>query len=227
MKNGRKIKDLLYEQVARIGKVFSSPKRLELIELLCQGEKTVEVLAKEANISLKLASAHLRELRTAYLVDTERQGKNIYYRLVDKSVADLWVQIHNLAEERLMELQSALQKIASQPNDLVPSDREGLLRAARKGEVVVLDVRPAEEYLTAHLPFARSIPLNELLQRIKELPKDRPIVAYCRGPLCLMAPDAVALLKEEGYSAHVLRDGVAEWSTNNPIKLHGLPVNAG
>lgn len=227
MKDGRKIKDLLYEQVARIGKVFSSPKRLELIELLCQGEKTVETLAKEANISLKLASAHLRELRAAHLVETERQGKNIYYRLIDKSVADMWVQIHTLAEERLMELQLALQKIASQPSDLVPSDRDGLLRAARKGEVVVLDVRPAEEYLTAHLPFARSIPLNELRQRIKELPKDRPIVAYCRGPLCLMAPDAVALLNDEGYSAHLLRDGVAEWSATKPIKLHGLPVKAG
>lgn len=212
MKGARKIKDLLYEQVARIGKVFSSPKRLELIELLCQGEKTVETLAREASISVKLTSAHLRELRMAHLVETERQGKNICYRLADKAVADLWVQIHTLAENRLIELQMALQKIATQPDELVPSDRASLMKAARKGEVVVLDVRPAEEYLAAHLPFARSIPLGELRQRLDELPKDRSIVAYCRGPYCLMAKDAVELLRQEGYSAIHLRDGVAEWA---------------
>lgn len=211
MEEARNIKDMLYEQVARIGKVFSSPKRLELIELLCQGEKTVETLARETTISVKLVSAHLRELRMAHLVETERQGKNIYYRLADKSVADLWVQIHTLAEERLIELQLALQKITTQPDDLVPSDRESLMKAARKGEIVVLDVRPTEEYLSAHLPFARSIPLEELRLRLSELPKDRSIVAYCRGPYCLMAVDAVALLKQEGFSAVHLRDGVAEW----------------
>ncbi|MFA6119888.1 MAG: metalloregulator ArsR/SmtB family transcription factor [Sideroxydans sp.] len=213
MKDARKIKDLLYEQVSRIGKVFSSPKRLELIELLCQGEKTVEMLASEASISVKLTSSHLRELRMAHLVETERQGKNIYYRLANKSVADLWVQIHTLAEDRLIELQLALQKIATRPDDLVPSDRENLMKAARKGEVVVLDVRPSEEYLNTHLPFARSIPLDELRQRLSELPKDRAIVAYCRGPYCLMAIDAVTLLKQEGYSAVHLRDGVAEWAS--------------
>lgn len=217
MKNARNIKDQLYEQVARIGKVFSSPKRLELIELLCQGEKTVETLSRETSISVKLTSAHLRELRMAHLVETERQGKNIYYRLADKSVADLWVQIHTLAENRLIELQLALQKIATQPNDFVPSDRESLMKAARKGEVVVLDVRPTEEFLAAHLPFARSIPLEELRQRLSELPKDRSIVAYCRGPYCLMAKDAVELLRQEGYTAIHLRDGVAEWAVASSL----------
>ncbi len=211
MKDARNIKDMLYEQVARIGKVFSSPKRLELIELLCQNEKTVDTLARETSLSVKLTSAHLRELRLAHMVETERQGKNIYYRLADKSVAALWVQIHTLAEERLIEMQLALQKIATQPDDLVPSNRESLMKAARKGEVVVLDVRPTEEYLAAHLPFARSIPLEELRQRLAELPKDRSIVAYCRGPYCLMAVDAVELLKQEGYAAVHLREGVAEW----------------
>ncbi len=211
MKDGRKVKDLLYEQVSRIGKVLSSPKRLELIELLCQGEKTVEMLAQEASISVKLTSAHLRELRTASLVETERQGKNIRYRLANREVADLWVHLHTLAEERLIELRLALQKIAGDAGSLTASNRESLLKAARKGEVVVLDVRPTEEYLTAHLPFARSIPLNELRQRLEELPRDRTIVAYCRGPYCLMATDAVELLKQKGYSAIHLRDGVAEW----------------
>lgn len=215
MENPRKIKNVLYEQVARIGKVFSSPKRLELIELLCQGEKTVETLAREAAISVKLASSHLRELRMAQLVETERRGKNIHYRLANQSVANLWVQVHTLAEERLVELQLALQKIATQPDDMIPNDRESLLKAARKGEVVVLDVRPAEEYLAAHLPFARSIPLEELRQRLAELPKDRSIVAYCRGPYCLMAVDAVALLRKEGYTALHLRAGVAEWAVSS------------
>jgi len=218
MENPRKIKNILYEQVARIGKVFSSPKRLELIELLCQGEKTVDTLAREASISVKLTSSHLRELRMAQLVETERQGKNIHYRLANQSVANLWVQVHTLAEERLVELQLALQKIATQPDDMIPNDRESLLKAARKGEVVVLDVRPAEEYLAAHLPFARSIPLEELRQRLAELPKDRSIVAYCRGPYCLMAVDAVALLKREGYTAIHLRDGVAEWAAPSKSK---------
>ena len=215
MKNARDVKDLLYEQVARIGKVFSSPKRLELIELLCQNEKTVETLARETSLSVKLTSAHLRELRLAHMVETERRGKNIYYRLADKSVADLWVQIHTLAEERLVDLQSALQKIAKEPDNLVPSDRESLMKAARKGEIVVLDVRPAEEYLAAHLPFARSIPLDELRKRMSELPKDRAVVAYCRGPYCLMAKDAVELLNRDGYTAIHLRKGVAEWAFVN------------
>lgn len=212
MESGRRVKDALYGQVARIGKAFASPKRLELIELLCQGEKTVEALANEASISMKLASAHLRELRLAQLVETKRQGKNIYYRLVDKTVADFWVRIHTLAEERLIELHMTLKDIATHTHELAPMDRESLLKAARKGEIVVLDVRPSEEYLVAHLPFARSIPLSELRHRLDELPKDRIIVAYCRGPYCLTAPDAVTLLKAEGYSAIHLRDGVAEWA---------------
>ncbi|MBY0580004.1 MAG: metalloregulator ArsR/SmtB family transcription factor [Burkholderiales bacterium] len=211
MDNARQIKNLLYEQVARIGKAVSSPKRLELIELLCQGEKAVETLAQESSISMKLASAHLREMRNANLVETRREGKNIFYRLADKGVADFWVMLHSLAEDRLVDLQMALQHIAMQPNDLVPNDRETLMKMARRGEVVVLDVRPTEEYLVKHLPFARSIPLDELRQRLSELPKDRPIVAYCRGPYCLMAKDAVELLRREGFSPVHLRDGVAEW----------------
>lgn len=212
MENGRQIKNILYEQVARIGKAISSPKRLELIELLCQGEKAVETLAQEASISMKLASAHLRELRNARLVETRRDGKNVFYSLADKRVADFWVNVHSLAEDRLVELQEVLQDLSLLPEELVPNDRESLMKAARKGEVVVLDVRPAEEYLTAHLPFARSIPIGELRQRLDELPRDRPIVAYCRGPYCLMARDAVALLRQGGYRAAHLKEGVAEWA---------------
>lgn len=211
MTDTRRLKDLLYEQVARIGKAASSPKRLELIELLCQGEKTVDTLAREAAISMKLASAHLRELRAAHLVETEKQGKYVVYRLANRAVAEFWVAIRSLAEDRLVELRLALEQMASNPRELAPRDRETLIKQARKGEVIVLDVRPPEEYQAAHLPFARSIPLDELQARLSELPKDRLVVAYCRGPYCLMARDAVALLEKEGYAALRLPEGVAEW----------------
>lgn len=207
----RRAKDILYEQVARIGKATSSPKRLELIELLCQGEKTVETLAKEAAISMKLASAHLRELRSAHLVETERSGKNIYYRIANRDVAEFWVAIRSLAEDRLVELKMALAQITNAPKELTPKDRDALAKAARKGEVIVLDVRPTAEFEAAHLPYAQSLPIDELKMRLSDLPKDKTIVAYCRGPYCLMAKDAVDLLRQKGFEAIHLPEGVAEW----------------
>lgn len=214
----RSIKNHLYEQVARIGKAMASPKRLELIELLCQGEKTVEVLAAQAEISVKLASAHLKELRLARLVETRKDGKYVLYRLASHSVADLWVSLRAEAEERLVELQLALASIVAHGDDLESLDRASILRKAQAGEVLVLDVRPLDEYASAHLPHARSLPLDELKQRLAELPKDTPVVAYCRGPFCLMAKDAVELLQKKGYRAFHLTDGVAEW------RAHGLPL---
>ena len=216
----RTLKNHLYEQVARIGKAVASPKRLELIELMCQGEKTVEVLAAQAEISVKLASAHLKELRQARLVETRKDGKYVQYRLASTSVADLWVTLRSAAEERLVELQVALASIIEHGDDLEGFDRAAILKKARAGEVLVLDVRPAEEFATAHLPHARSLPLDELRKRLAELPKDMPVVAYCRGPFCLMAKDAVELLRKKGYRAFHLTDGVAEW------RAHGLPIEA-
>ncbi|MDP1526269.1 MAG: metalloregulator ArsR/SmtB family transcription factor [Rhodocyclaceae bacterium] len=207
----RRVKDILYEQVARIGKASSSPKRLELIELLCQGEKTVDTLSREAAISMKLASAHLRELRSAHLVETERSGKNIYYRIANREVAEFWVAIRSLAEDRLVELQMALAQITNAPKELKPKDRDALVKAARKGEVIVLDVRPTEEFEAAHLPYAQSMPIDKLRSQLSELPKDKTIVAYCRGPYCLMAKDAVELLRQKGFEAIHLPEGVAEW----------------
>ena len=211
MNDSRRIKDLLYEQVARIGKAACSPKRLELIELLCQSEKTVDTLAREAAISMKLASAHLRELRAARLVETEKQGKYVIYRIANRAVAEFWVSIRSLAEDRLVELRSVIEQMVSHPKELAPQDRDNLVKMARKGDLVVLDVRPTEEFLAAHLPFARSIPLDELKLRLSELPKGKSIVAYCRGPYCLMAGDAVELLRKRGYDALRLPEGVAEW----------------
>jgi rhodanese-related sulfurtransferase len=214
----RELKNQLYEQVARIGKAVASPKRLELIELLCQGEKTVEMLAAQAEISVKLASAHLKELRLARLVDTRKDGKYVLYRLASTSVADLWVNLRSEAEERLVELQMALTSIVEHGDELQGVRRADILRRAAAGEVLVLDVRPEDEYAAAHLPHARSLPVDELKKRIAELPKDVPVVAYCRGPFCLMAKDAVELLRKKGYQAFHLTDGVAEW------RARGLPV---
>lgn len=216
MNTNREIKDALFDQVARIAKAVASPKRLELIELLCQAPKPVDMLAREAGISIKLASAHLKELRTNRLVETERQGKQIIYRIASPEIPRLWVLLRLLAEDRLFELQDALRRISSAEDEWHGADRADLMRKARDGEVVVIDVRPGNEYAQAHLPFARSMPLPELRARLAELPKDKTIVAYCRGPYCLMSGDAVALLRAQGYSALKLRDGVAEWAAAVP-----------
>jgi rhodanese-related sulfurtransferase len=214
----REAKDRLYEQVGRIGKALASPKRLELIELLCQCEKPVETLAQQADISVKLASAHLKELRMARLVETRKEGKYVFYRLADPGVADLWVSLRVLAEERLLELQVALRSLARAGSELIGVEREALLRQARQGEIVIIDVRPNEEFEAGHLPHARCLPLSELKRRLRELPKGKPIVAYCRGPFCMMAGEAVELLRKKGFWAQRLEDGVAEW------RHRGLPV---
>jgi len=214
----RELKNLLYEQVSRIGRALASPKRLELIELLCQSEKTVEMLSLQADISVKLASAHLKELRVARLVETRKEGKYVFYRLADQGVAGIWVGLRGLAEERLVDLQMGLSSLVTHGNDLRGVDRNSILKQARSGEVVVIDVRPEDEFAAGHLPYARSLPLPELRKRLNELPKNKPVVAYCRGPFCMMAKDAVALLQKRGYRAFRLDDGVAEW------RARGLPV---
>lgn len=208
----RALKDLLYEQVARVGKALSSPKRLEMLELLAQGEKTVEVLANEAAIDIKLASAHLRVLKESRLVEARRDGRFIAYRLAGEDVAGLWANLHTVATEHRVELQVALNRVVAGPERLTEETRRSLLAKAKKGDVIVLDVRPEPEYQTAHLPHARSIPLAELKRRLAELPKGKEIVAYCRGPFCLMSNEAVALLKKRGFKARKIADGVAEWS---------------
>ncbi len=219
--NGRKLKNLLYEQVARIGKAVSSPKRLEFIEVLSQGEKSVEQLAAATDISVKLASAHLKGLKSARLVEARREGKNVYYRVVDAQVAEMWVTLRALAEGRLLELQAAMKEMVSHPGELAPVSGKQLLAQARRGDVIVIDVRPETEYRTAHLPHARSIPLAELKARLGEIPKGKPVVAYCRGPFCLMAIEAVGLLAKKGIKAARLEDGVSEW------RARGLPLANG
>jgi rhodanese-related sulfurtransferase/DNA-binding MarR family transcriptional regulator len=221
MTTPRDIKNRLYEQVARIGKAAASPKRLELLELLCQGEKTVETLAQQADIDLKSASAHLKELKAARLVAARKDGKYVYHRLADDAVAAFWVNLRSLAEVRLAELQTVVREFLADPEHLAPVDRRAILGKARQGEIIVIDVRPEQEYEGGHLPYARSIPLAELKKRLADLPRRKEIVAYCRGPFCMMAKDAVALLRQKGFKAVRLEDGVAEW------RAAGLPVETG
>ncbi|MGB5235776.1 MAG: metalloregulator ArsR/SmtB family transcription factor [Candidatus Macondimonas sp.] len=216
--NNRTTKDLLYEQVARIGRAIGSPKRLELLEVLAQGEKTVEALAAELDIDMRLASAHLKALREARLVVARRAGKYMIYRLSSSDVAGLWVTLREVAEAHLVELRVALQSITADPQQLVSLDRAELLEQARRGAIIVIDVRPQDEYQTAHLPYARSMPLAEIEQRLDELPRDREIVAYCRGPFCLLSEEALQRLARRGFRVRKLSDGVSEW------QAAGLPV---
>lgn len=218
--NARLSRDLLYEQVARIGKAVSSPKRLELLELLAQGEKTVEALAAELSIDIKLTSAHLKALRDARLVTSQRDGKFMIYRLSGHDVAPLCVMLREVAEAHLVELRVALNQMVANPARLASIGREALLAQARRGDVVVIDVRPQAEYDAAHLPFARSMPLEEIERRLAELPRDKEIVAYCRGPFCLLSDEAVALLRARGYRVTKIADGVSEW------QAAGLPLEA-
>jgi len=211
-------KTQLYEHVARIGKALASPKRLELIELLAQGEKTVDLLAMQTGMDMRLASAHLRTLREARLVETRREGKFIHYRLSDRDVARLWMNVREVAEEHLVELRLALDQMATSPDVLSPESRDSLLAKASRGDIVVIDVRPDAEYAAGHLPHARSMPLSELRKHLAELPPGKQIGAYCRGPFCLMSDEAVSLLRRRGFTAHKIADGVTEWQAS------GLPI---
>jgi len=216
--NNRALKDLLYEQVARVGKALASPKRLEILEMLAQGEKAVETIAAEVAIDVKLASAHLKALREARLVQSRRDGKRMVYRLSGQDVAQLGVTLRQVAEEYLVELRLALQQMMAEPDRLLQVGRKELMAQAKRGEVIVLDVRPSDEFDTAHLPYARSMPLAELEHRLSELPRGADIVAYCRGPFCLMSDEAVKLLKKRGFRARKTFDGVSEW------RAAGLPL---
>ena len=207
----RQFKDDVYEQIARISKATAAPKRLELLDLLSQGPRTVEVLADLAGITVGNASQHLKILRAARLVDAQKQGLYVEYRLAHEEVADFFVGLRTLAQSRLAEVERMAREYFERRNGLEAVERGELVRRVRSGEVTVLDVRPVEEYLAGHIPGARSIPLTELAARLQEVPKDREVVAYCRGPYCVMAVEAVDLLRRKGFTAHRMEQGVADW----------------
>jgi rhodanese-related sulfurtransferase/DNA-binding transcriptional ArsR family regulator len=220
----RRFKDSMYEQLARLGKAISAPKRLELLDLLCQGPRTVEALAEQAAISVANASQHLQVLRAARLVDAEKKGLFVEYRLGGDDVGRFYVAVRSLGEARLAEVAQVANAYFEQRGALETVDGDELLRRVRAGEVTVLDVRPAEEYRAGHIPGALSIPVDELKSRIKQLPKSRELVAYCRGPYCVMAVEAVELLRKKGFKAHRLEQGVADWRARGwRVEREGAP----
>ena len=214
----RQFKGAIYEQLARIGKSLASGPRLELLDLLCQGPRTVEALAREAGQSTANTSHHLQVLRRARLVGAEKSGVHVTYRLADDGVCALFQALRQLAESRLAEIELVTRQFLLERGAMEPVDGEVLIRRVRSGEVTVLDVRPVEEYRAGHIPGALSIPLEDLERRLGELPPDRQVAAYCRGPYCIMSLDAVDVLQRHGFDAVRLEEGVPDW------RGRGLPV---
>jgi len=219
--DGREAKDALYDQFARIGKAVASPRRIELLELLAQGERSVEALARASGLGLTTASAHLQVLRAARLVATRRAGTRVFYRLAGDDVVELVGTVRRLARARLAEVEQVVGAYFGARDTLAPLGREELMDQVSRGQVLVLDVRPREEFEAGHIPGALSIPLEELRARLDELPADAEVVAYCRGPYCVLAPQAVELLDAHGLRARRLAEGLPEW------RLAGLPVSVG
>ncbi|MHB8188774.1 MAG: ArsR/SmtB family transcription factor [Dermatophilaceae bacterium] len=219
----RAAKTELFEQYARVGKALSAPKRLDLLDLLAQGERTVDALARAAGVGVSTASMHLQTLRAAGLVRTRKEGTSVHYRLSGDDVAGLYADLRDVALAHLADADRAA--VAYLGGDDVGEaedvPREELMRRARSGQVVVLDVRPHHEYASGHIPGAVSVPVEELEQRLAELPADIQVVAYCRGAYCVLAYDAVRLLTRHGRSAKRLREGMLEW------RLAGMPIQSG
>ncbi len=207
----RQFKNGVYEQLSRVAKALAAPKRLELLDLLCQGPRTVESLAGQSAISVANASRHLQVLRAARLVDAEKRGLYVEYRLADDEVCRFYVSLRALATSRLAEIDLVTRAFMERRGALEEVHGEELIRRVRSGEVTILDVRPVEEYEAGHIPGALSMPIADLKARWANLPKDRDVVAYCRGPYCVMAVDAVNLLRKKGFKAHRLEQGVADW----------------
>jgi rhodanese-related sulfurtransferase/DNA-binding MarR family transcriptional regulator len=213
-------KAALYDAFAQTGKALGSGKRLELLDLLAQGERTVDALARAAGLNLTTASAHLQTLKQAGLVATRRDGVRIHYRLAGDDVAALYALLRQVAQTHQAAVEPARTAYLG-ADDAEAVDRDALVARAREGGIVLLDVRPAEEYAAGHIPGAISIPVDELADRIAELPADAEVVAYCRGAYCVLAHDAVRLLGARGRKAVRLTDGMLEW------RLADLPVDSG
>ena len=217
----RDIKDPLYAQFARIGHALGSPVRIELLDLLAQGEKTVEALSEHSAAGLKNVSAHLRVLRQARLVETRRDGTYVYYRLADGDVGRFVRDLQHLGRKRLAEVQQVARQYIDDRDELEPVTQAELRKLVREGDVTVIDVRPGDEYEAGHIPGALSIPVSELQRRLRELPKRREVIAYCRGPYCVFSLEAVTLLRKHGFRARRADDGLPAW------RDAGFPVALG
>jgi rhodanese-related sulfurtransferase len=215
----REFKDRLYAELARIAKALDSPRRLEILDLLAQRERSVEDLAAEVELSVANASRHLQVLRAARLVEARKDGLRVYYRPAGPNVHEAVRGIRRLAEERVAEVDRLVGTYLGGRDDMEALSRAELSRRMRRGDVVVVDVRPAAEYRSGHIRGALSVPVEELDVRVASLPRRKDIVAYCRGPYCVMAYDAVARLRAKGRRARRLADGFPEW------RAAGLPVD--
>jgi rhodanese-related sulfurtransferase/predicted transcriptional regulator len=215
------LKKQLFAQFARVGKALANGHRLELLEFLAQGERTVEALAQLAGLTVANTSQHLQQLRQSGLVETRKEGLHVHYRLADPAVADLLAVMQKLADKQLAEVERIVRSYLTARDSLEPVSRQDLLERAAAGGVTVLDVRPPEEYAAGHVPGALNIPLKDLEQQLKALPRRQEVVAYCRGPYCVLAFEAVAQLRAHGFQARRLEDGYPEWKTA------GLPVEEG
>ncbi len=215
----RAAKDDLNEQFARIGKALANAHRVEILDLLAQGDRSVEVLATRASITVGLASAHLQVLRRAGLIASRRDGTRIVYRLVGDDVYHLLTAVRTVATARIADADRAVRAFLGGATETV--SRTELLDRVRQGIAIVVDLRPAEEYEAGHVAGALSIPLGELAARLAELPANIEVVAYCRGPFCALAPQGVSVLRSAGWRATRLEDGFPEW------RLAGLPVVTG
>lgn len=207
----RRQKERLYQSFASIGQALANPHRLELIDLLVQPPRTVEELAAETQMSIANTSQHLQRLKQSRLVASTREGVYIRYRLADAGIARLWLELRAVAESQLSEVQEALDAYRTQRHAFERISAPELRERLHKGEVFLLDARPEVEYAAGHIPGALSFPLAELERRLEELPADLPIVAYCRGPYCVIADQALALLVSCGHQTYRLEEGVAEW----------------
>jgi rhodanese-related sulfurtransferase len=214
----REFKDRLFGQFARVGKALASPRRLEIVDLLAQGERTVEEIARETAMSVASASQHLQVLKAARMVEVRREGLYAHYRLADEDVFRTWQAVRALAESRLSEVDGVVEAYLADRDALEAVDATELMERLNEGSVVVLDVRPEAEYRGGHIPGALSVPVDALEAALQTLPRDREIVAYCRGPYCVFSDEAVALLRSRGYRARRLRQGLPDW------RAAGMPV---
>ena len=211
----------LFAQFAAVAKCLAHPHRLELLEQLAQGERSVEVLADRTRLSVANASQHLQHMRRAGLLANRREGKFVYYQLVDDTILDLLAALRRIAERNVAEVERIVRSYFNNRDSLEPISRAELLQRSRAGEVIVLDVRPEDEFALGHLPGAISIPLRNLEMRLAEFDPTQEIIAYCRGPYCVLSYEAVAVLRARGFKARRLEDGLPEW------RAAGLPVATG
>jgi rhodanese-related sulfurtransferase len=221
----RDFKDASYGQLSRIGKALSSPKRLELLDLLCQTDRTVESLAEESAMSVANTSQHLQVLEAAQLVQTRKDGRFVVYSLADVLVSDFFRAYRVLAEDRFLEIQRIRKRFLEEQKQLSGVDRETLMQRVESGEVVVIDVRPPEEYEAGHIPGALGIPVAQLRRHLSGLPKNKDVVAYCRGPYCVLAVEAVYLMRSRGIRAYPLDASVHDWRARGlPLVTGGEPI---